>query len=86
MRPVKAALKKPALNGQTTVSSRARSADKAADKAVDKVGLAVCALCLALHVFHNNIVNFAQRTAVFQHLPGGVGVVVYANQPFVADD
>ena len=40
---------------------------------------------LAIHIFNDDIVDFAERRAVFQHLPRLVGMIVNFNHIFVAD-
>ena len=40
---------------------------------------------LAIHIFNDDIVDFAERRAVFQHLPRLIGMIVNFNHIFVAD-
>ena len=43
------------------------------------------ALFLAFHIFYDNIVDIALAGAIFQNLPGFVGVVVDFDEMFIAD-
>jgi ethanolamine transporter EutH len=45
----------------------------------------VQALFLAFHIFYDNIVDIALAGAIFQNLPGLVGVVVNFDEVFIAD-
>lgn len=45
---------------------------------------ALQAVLLALHVFHHDIVDVAQGSAVFQHFPGGIGMEMNLDQILVA--
>ena len=46
-------------------------------------GSAVEASCLTVHILNDNIVDTAQTGAVFQHLPGFVGMEVDFDQVFI---
>ena len=46
---------------------------------------ALQSLLLAFHVLHDDVVDLTQAGAVFQHLPGLVGVEVDLDQFIIAD-
>ena len=48
--------------------------------------LPVQPFCLALHVFYDDGVQFAEGGGVLQNLPRGVGVVMHLDDVFVADN
>ena len=46
---------------------------------------ALQASCLSVHILNDNIMDFAERRAVFKHLPRLVGMIVDFNKLFVTD-